>query len=624
MPWADISKDASIEVTFTEGQFSAAIACFFGIKCLALAGVWNFTSKACGYDFLPELETWAWAGRRVVLCFDSDVMSKAGVAQAPAAFAAQLKERGATVFVRYLSSEADGGKNGIDDYLLRHGREAYDAIKLVESTATVETLAANSDAIAEMYDDMNERFLWVEKIRAVFDTKTSDPIKPPEFLSCFTEYNVTVENKDKKGGTHKVYGAKLLLDKKERKVWNLVCEPGEPREFIQDGKPVMNVYSGPVPTPRRGDVSIWHRMMKHVFDENVKARTIYEQIVGWQRRHFGVKIPIGLLFWGTQGAGKSLLGLAVGALYGGPSGSFMEIVQDDLDDRYGDAFVGKCFAVIDELFTGDSHKVAAKYKNLISKTVRRVESKYGAVYYVRDPLNYHFTSNEFDAAYITDDDRRWFVYQVRRKMEDTDPTLAADLVKWLGIVPPVKDRKERPMTPQEMKAVSDAGQTGRDALDYYLFNEVDIEDFNPFHAAKILDTEDKRRMINAGKSDKAHFAASLIGETLRLGRGGLSLTDLWTGASIEERYLDEYQSERGGSGLRKSLIAACYRAGMDTEAQLNEDDDNYIGSVGEAPTKKRIRATVLAVANAGEWRKLGRDAWLAALLATGRVNQDKF
>ena len=180
------------------------------------------------------------------------------------------------------------------------------------------------------------------------------------------------------------------------------------------------------------------------------------------------------------------------------------------------------------------------------------------------------------------------------------------------------------MTPLEMKAIGEAGQAGRDALDYYLFNEVDIEGFNPFHAAKILDTEDKRRMINAGKSDKAHFAASLIDETLHRGHGELSLTDLWTGASIEKRYLEEYASERGGSGLRKSLIAACYRAGMDTAAQLNEDDDNYIGSVGEAPTKKRIRATVLAVANADEWRKLGRDAWLAALLATGLIDQDKF
>ena len=427
---ADISKDEGVEVTFTEGQFSAAIACYFGIKCLALTGVWNFTSKNCGYDFLPELETWAWAGRRVVLCWDSDVMTKAGVAQALAAFSAQLKARGATVFTKILPSEPNGEKNGIDDFLLRHGRAAYDALPAPESTADLEKLTAKSRDAEENFKRLDARFLWVEKLRAVYDSQEHAAMKVREFLDSFKEYKHWEDNKEG-AGQHKVYDAPLWHETESRhKVSDLVCEPGEPQRFLRDGRLVYNVDHGAMPNPIRGEgyasyILLWNRLMEHLFRNDKKARATFEKIIAWQRRHVGVKIPIATFLWGPEGAGKTLVGRVIGALYGGHSGRFQEMDEETLKDKYGDWAVSKCFALVDELFTGDSKAVANRYKNLISRVTRRIEGKYSAVYWIRDTMNYHFTSNDFDALKIEGSGRRWFVHEVTQKIKDTRSDTAA-------------------------------------------------------------------------------------------------------------------------------------------------------------------------------------------------------
>jgi hypothetical protein len=58
-------------------------------------------------------------GRKVYICFDSDVFRNPDVSDAARRFASHLKGRGAVVYLSYLPDQADGSKTGADDFLAR-------------------------------------------------------------------------------------------------------------------------------------------------------------------------------------------------------------------------------------------------------------------------------------------------------------------------------------------------------------------------------------------------------------------------------------------------------------------------------------------------------------------------
>lgn len=141
--WKQIQQKSSIDILITEGEIKATTACLAGIPTIALAGVNGIYNKITfgketTREFLPELE-WEcegqyrdnyWKGRNVGLCFDSDINSKWQVKHALCKLAQEISKRGAKVFIVLLPTEHDGDKNGIDDFIVRHGAEAFQ--KLIE------------------------------------------------------------------------------------------------------------------------------------------------------------------------------------------------------------------------------------------------------------------------------------------------------------------------------------------------------------------------------------------------------------------------------------------------------------------------------------------------------------
>lgn len=175
--WKKVQQKSSIDILITEGEIKASLACVSGIPTIALAGVnsiYNRLSvgKEQVREFLPELE-WEckdkefrqsyWDNRNVGLCFDSDIVSKWQVQSALINLANELKERGANVFLILLPSEHDGGKNGIDDFIARHGSEAFK--KLVEQ---FKILQKSSNRLL-VWDEKNNtyRFNQLEPINSI-------------------------------------------------------------------------------------------------------------------------------------------------------------------------------------------------------------------------------------------------------------------------------------------------------------------------------------------------------------------------------------------------------------------------------------------------------------------------
>ena len=113
------AADPKTPLWITEGVKKGDALVSHGLCAVSLIGVWNWrgTNGDGGKAALPEWEFIALNGRDVFIVFDSDVMSKKEVATALERLKAMLEHRGAKVKVIYLPDAADGGKQGVDDYL---------------------------------------------------------------------------------------------------------------------------------------------------------------------------------------------------------------------------------------------------------------------------------------------------------------------------------------------------------------------------------------------------------------------------------------------------------------------------------------------------------------------------
>jgi hypothetical protein len=108
-----------VPLWITEGAKKVDSGLSNGVRCvIGLNGVygWRGTNGDGGKAALPDWEAVALNGRKVVLAFDSDCMTKKEVRGALVRLADFLKVRGAEVGYCVMPDLPDGGKCGLDDF----------------------------------------------------------------------------------------------------------------------------------------------------------------------------------------------------------------------------------------------------------------------------------------------------------------------------------------------------------------------------------------------------------------------------------------------------------------------------------------------------------------------------
>jgi hypothetical protein len=116
----ELIDDTSVPVVFVEGIkkalsiITAAKAAGASVLVVAISGVWNWLSDG---KPIPDMFDIPVEGRKVYVCFDSDVFSNPDVSDAARRLAGHLTGRGAAVYLSYLPDQADGSKTGADDFL---------------------------------------------------------------------------------------------------------------------------------------------------------------------------------------------------------------------------------------------------------------------------------------------------------------------------------------------------------------------------------------------------------------------------------------------------------------------------------------------------------------------------
>jgi Domain of unknown function (DUF3854) len=96
--------DPSVPLWITEGARKVDAAVTAGLACVGLAGVWAWrcTNENGGKVALPDFQSVALNDREVVVCFDSDVMTKPDVRKAIEGLRQLLFSRGASTRVCVL------------------------------------------------------------------------------------------------------------------------------------------------------------------------------------------------------------------------------------------------------------------------------------------------------------------------------------------------------------------------------------------------------------------------------------------------------------------------------------------------------------------------------------------
>lgn len=522
LDWEQLRDDFTQPLVITEGEFKAAKAAKEGFPTIGLGGVYSWKSAKQGMLMLAELEAINWVGRQVYITFDSDYKHNSNVCAALMELAEELYLRGALPRIVSLpdgemspaaDKDAPPPKMGLDDYLLEYSAESLDMLLDEAEDLTV----------SRKLWEFNKLLAYVRDpgLVAVFSgNSTIRKIAPGPFKehSEFATVAVPVRELRSDGRITMKRGnaaTEWMKWQFRREVERMTYKPGYPRIIGRSPCEELNIWPGWGVTPKQGDISPFMELINHIFAGST-PETI-DWFLNWCAypiKYPGTKLFTAVVIYGIKhGTGKSLIGYTLGRIYGS---NFTEISSSDLHGGFNEWAEGKQLIMGDDVTGSNKRQDADMLKKLITQRELRINLKYVSSYTVPDCINYLFTSNHPDAFFLEEDDRRYFIHEV----------------------------KVAPMTEEfyvEYQLWLDSG--GAQALFHFLLNK-DLGDFNP--AAPALKTQAKRHMIEDVRSDLGSWVAMLREDpdsVLRI-NGAVMGGDMFTAKEL----LAIYSHDSEGSG----------------------------------------------------------------------------
>jgi hypothetical protein len=412
--WPEIFTDPKIPLIITEGEMKSLCASIHGLYTVALGGVWAFRSVARGIGWLPELRRIDFAKRKVFICYDSDVTVKPEVLEALNALSEELAYRGASVYVVILPGIVDDNdptvihKCGLDDYIKTCGTDEFIA-RMDEAVPLT--------SVAPLFK-MSERYTYINELNCLYDSRARTQLNAnnASMLMGSTEY-YDVELILDGGGNLRQKMSRQPVAKKwlewslRSSAQRLTYDPAEGR-FIQheDDFKMVNMWTGWGTKPMKGDIKPFMKLFNFIFQHNSEEeKTWAMQWFAYPVQHPGAKLNTAIVIQGIQGSGKTMLGEIMGLIYGN---NYKLIEQPHLQSEFNGWADAKQFILGDEISgTGsiEHRKVADKLKGLITGKEVGVNRKNKEMYWLRNCINFIFTSNHADAFFMDDDDRRYFV-----------------------------------------------------------------------------------------------------------------------------------------------------------------------------------------------------------------------
>jgi len=537
--WKEILNDTWQPLIITEGEFKAAKACKEGFPTIGLGGVYNFKSAKLGISFLQELERVNWIKRYVYIAYDSDFRSNPMVCSALNELAEELRQRGAIPNLVPLPDVVENAKTGLDDFLI--ARPADELGSLMRDGSYPLTLA-------QSLWRLNDQVTYVYNPGLVIMHETGQKISPSQFKDHAFSTADYVEQVVKDNGNISLRPASAaqawLKWPMRREVGKLTYAPGRD-QVIPAGSVMTSMYNtwpGWGVEPKKGDVAPFLRLIDHLFTgADPEAKKWFINWCAYPLQFPGTKMFSSAAIHGIKhGTGKSLIGYSLGRIYGR---NFTEIKQTDLHAGFNEWAENRQFVLGDDVTGSDRRADADMLKKLITQRELRLNPKYVPSYVVPDCINYLWTSNQPDAFFLEDDDRRFFIHEVM--VGPLSEEFYVDYDIWL-----------------------DTG--GSAAIFHYLLN-IDTSDFNP--AAPAMRTAAKDRMTADVRSDLGSWVRMLIQNpdaVLRIGDIPMK-GDLFTNRQLLKIYDPEQRTRTTANGLGRELRRAGVPQVLDGKPIKTED-----------------------------------------------------
>lgn len=518
--WEEILDDPYVPLIITEGELKAAKACKEGFPTIGIGGVYNWRAVKLGVTWIESLNYVTWQRRNVYICYDSDMQVNPMICHALRDLAEALHNKGAFVYLVNLPQLEGLDKVGLDDFFVHATAEQF-----MELLQEAEPLG-----LTRVLFDFNDRYIYIRHPGLVLDQITSEKTAPGPFkdhLESTKKYQERVIKPNGDVSYRAVAAASEWLKWPLRyQADKLTYKPGA-EKYLVNGISLYNIWPGWGAEPIKGDVKPFLDLVNHIFSGcEESAKHWFLCWCAYPIQHPGIKLFTSVVVHGRRhGTGKSLIGYTLGAVYGK---NFTEISQMDLHNSFNEWAEGKQFVLGDDV-TGSNKRQDADYlKKLITQKELRVNAKYVPSYTVPDCINYYFTSNQPDAFFLEDDDRRFFIHEVQ--------------------VAPL---------PEEFYVEYDLWMStgGPSAVFEYLLN-YDTGDFNP--AATAHATHAKERMIADGQSDLGAWVRQLIAtpdHCLRLGEI-IVKHDLFTSKDLLQFYDPSSRTGTTANGLGRELRRA--------------------------------------------------------------------
>lgn len=523
--WRAVAADPKRPVVFTEGELKAAACTKHCRPCVGLGGVYSFRAAKRGLPSLPFFSEFEWSGRDVVVAYDSDASSNPMVVAARNELCRELLSRGALPRVASVLPDPEtGAKRGLDDVVVGEGAAALE--EMLD--------AALPFAASEALHDLNAEVAYVRDPGLVVVLEDGQTMRSSDFTGhayANRHYYETALAVDKDGKAREKFtkrkAAQAWLEWPERmELSRMAYEPGQER--ITPDR-AYNTWPGWGCQPEPGDVGPWAALLDHLFEGKPEERSWFERWCALPLQRPGTKMYTCAVIWGSRhGTGKSLVGTTLHRIYGR---NYALIGDEQLEDSKNAWAEKKQFVMGDDVTGQEQRRYADRLKAMITREEVRIDVKYVPTYTVRDVLNYYFTSNQPDAFFLEDDDRRNFVHEMAGGPLPDE--FYASYRAWLD-------------------------GTGPRHLFAHLL-ALDLEGMEPQHKAPRTSARDA--MIEDGLSDLGRWVRQLRDDPdscLRLGAAKMP-GDLWSAADLRQLYDPEGRTRVTAGGVGRELKRAGLR-----------------------------------------------------------------
>lgn len=396
LDWAPVIADTTIPIVITEGEAKAVTACLSGFTCLALGGVYNFTMA--GGELVPALESVAWAGRQVIIVFDSDAATNPDVLAAEARLVEELQtKRQARCRIVRLPAAGEE-KVGLDDFIHANGFEALE--KLVASSGDLSSLDAKIMAL-------NRHCAWVEQEGLIYERATGLWINKSDFIngSQYGTLSHIVVGGPKAGPKTISVAERWLKHPHAQRYAEVLFRPAEGPTLRGEHGRALNLWQGWDSAP--GDVTPWLRLNEYLFSRlHPSLRDIPMKTAIYKAQNPKAKIPIALVLIGTQGSGKTMWADAIRDAFAPYS---TNIKPSQISSEYQGFLEKSVVATIHEIDPVGMKRGIETIKALITDLKRPMNEKYRVSRQVDSFTFYIFTSNLHGVGAHAGDDRRFFV-----------------------------------------------------------------------------------------------------------------------------------------------------------------------------------------------------------------------